>query len=106
TTPLPNTAWVAPTKVLLLAFVDETENNGYHPNRNGYGFVDQPYPRYLSDYKRFRDNLDNHWEFFRGVFYPIPNIEGGSYNNVGNACVLQGFAAIEGGASYTLPEIT
>lgn len=112
TTNTVNTAWVAPTKILLLAFIDETENDGYHPNRNGYGLnhkdfqnFKQPYPRYLEDYKRFRDNLDTHWDFFRGVFYPIPDIESGSYNNVGNALVLQGFAAIEGGATYTLPEI-
>jgi hypothetical protein len=105
TTNVTNTNWIPPTKALILAFVDEAENNGYHKDRNGYGFDTQPTSQYLEDYKRLKDNLDNKWDFLRGVFYPIPDIQAGNYNNVGNACVLQGFAAIEGGATYSLPEI-
>ena len=105
-----NPLWTAPTEVLMLAFIDEVDTgshvNGtaYHRDRNGYGFEEQPSAQYLSDYKDFRDNYTQ-FAFFKALFYPIPDIDAGSYNNTYNACVLQGFAAIEGGATYKLAEI-
>ena len=112
-----NPNWIIPESVLVLAFVDEVAtgntnvgnefpvgNAPYHSELSSDGFLNQPTGQYLYDYKRFVDNY-NEFGFFRGVLYPIPNIEAGSYNNLENAGVLQGFAAIEGGATYSLPEI-
>jgi hypothetical protein len=101
-----NPSWTVPTKVVTLAFIDEVADGTehYHKNRNGYGFSGQPSPQYFIDYKNFVDNF-NKFDFFKGVLYPIPDIEYGNYNNIGNAMVLQGFGAIEGGATYKLQEI-
>lgn len=101
-----NPNWISPTKVVTLAFIDEVADGSeaYHKNRNGYGLVDHPMPQYLLDYKNFVDNYNN-FTFFKGILYPIPDIEYGNYNNIGNAMVLQGFAAIEGAPKYTLLEI-
>jgi len=101
-----NPAWTPPTEVVTLAFIDEVSDGTtqYHKNRNGYGFDGQPSSQYLTDYRNFISNY-NSFNFFKGVLYPIPNIEAGNYNNIGNAMVLQGFAAIEGEATYNLAQI-
>lgn len=108
----PNGGWTPPAEVLTLAFIDEVDTGStipqgttaYHRNRNGYGFDQQPSAQYLTDYKSFVEVYPD-FDFFKGIFYPIADIDFGSYNNTYNACVLQGFAAIEGGATYTLAEI-
>lgn len=99
-----NGSWVPPSKVLSLCFVDESQPE-YHENRSSYGFRSQPTNNYLTDYKRFRDNIQETFEFFKGVFYPIANITSNNYDNIYNACVLQGFSAIEGGSTYTTAEM-
>jgi hypothetical protein len=103
-----NPSWTPPTKILTLCFIDEAESGpeAYHLNRNGYGFQSQPMTQYLTDFKNFKENYETNFEFFRGVFYPIADIDTGSYNNIYNACVLHGFAAIEGGPTYNLQEIS
>jgi hypothetical protein len=98
-----NDNWTKPSDVVTLAFVDES-NPGYHKDRNGYGFDGQPSSQYLTDYRNFISNY-NSFNFFKGILYPIPNIEEDNYNNVGNAMVLQGLAAIEGKSTYNLTEI-
>ena len=103
----PNPNWIAPTNIVVLAFIDEVAQGAggtYHMTRNGYGFQGQPSVGYLGDYKNFVEDYSS-FTFFKGILYPIPDIEFGNYNNVGNAMVLQGFAAIEGGATYNLAQI-
>lgn len=103
----PNPNWTAPTNLVVLAFIDEVAEGAggtYHMTRNGYGFQGQPSVGYLGDYKSFVETYQN-FDFFKGILYPIPDIEFGNYNNVGNAMVLQGFAAIEGAPIYNLSEI-
>ena len=99
-----NNNWTAPENVMVLSFINEA-NPEYHRERQGYGFEGQPTQEYLEDYKRFLDNYNDNFNFFSGVFYPIPNLTQNNYNNTSNALVLQGFAAIEGGPNYTLEQI-
>lgn len=99
-----NNNWTPPTKVLMLSFIDES-NPSYHTIKVSDGFSNQPTQMYLEDYKRLIDNQTTTFEYFKSIFYPIPNIVTNNYDNQFNACVLQGFAAIEGGANYTLAEI-
>lgn len=87
--------WVAPTDVLMLAFVDET-NSQYHGSSISGGFsssgIVQPTSSYFQTYQSFLDAYTNDFNFFKGVLYPIVQ----NISSVGGALVLQGLAAIEG----------
>lgn len=88
-------SWVAPTDLIVLAFVDET-NNQYHGGAVAGGFsssgVVQPTATYTSDFNNFVTNYNTNFNFFRGVIYPIVQ----SVTGVSGALVLQALAAIEG----------
>ena len=99
-----NTAsWVAPTDLLLLAFVDET-NSQYHGNTITGGFsssgIVQPTATYFNNYQSMITSV-NSYNSFRGVVYPIVQ----SLTGTGGALVLQTLAAMKG-TTLTAADIT
>jgi len=100
--PLLNTGgWVAPTNLVVLAFVDES-NPGYHSSKTSDGFnvVVQPTASYLSNLDTFTGTTHPSFTYFKGVVYPIVK----NILTHGGALVLQTMAAIEA-RLLTAPEI-
>lgn len=95
-------SWVAPTDLIVLAFVDET-NSQYHGSTVAGGFsssgIVQPTATYTNDFNQFVIDYAG-FNYFRGVIYPIVQ----SLTGNGGALVLQALAAIEG-TTLTAPEI-
>lgn len=89
TTNTVNTSWTPPTDVLMLAFVDEAQGNGYHGST--LDFTDQPNAYYQEDHARFLTNIQD-FQFFKSVLYPIVRMN----NSTSRALILQSLAAIEG----------
>lgn len=85
--------WVAPTELLLLAFVDES-NSDYHAGSVASGFFvpTQPTTNFFTDYQGFIADYNDHYTYFKGALYPIVQNTSGA----GGALVLQGLAAIKG----------
>lgn len=88
--------WISPTELVVLAFVDES-NDKYHggsPTVGGFsssGIV-QPTTPYTNDFNNFVSNYNESFDFFKGVIYPIVKNTSGSTA----ALVLQALAAVEG----------
>lgn len=97
-----NTNWTRPESILVLSFIDESQA-GYHGSTVSLG-LQAPTTRYLNDYKRFMEIKDD-FEYFKGIFYPIPQVGEAYFNNVRNAAVMHGLAAIEGLPNFTLSNI-
>lgn len=87
-------SWVAPTDLLYVAFVNET-NDAYHESNNPVDFAFQPTTIWDFNRNQFISDYTTHWNFFRGVIYP-------AVNNIsaGNLC-LQAFGATNNIASIT-----
>lgn len=83
--------WIAPTDILLLAFVDEAASD-YHAFSVSDGFVNQPTNNYFTDFVNFKNDYTNHYNFFKAALYPIVQ----SITSQGGALVLQSLAAIKG----------
>jgi hypothetical protein len=86
----PNPLWVAPTSILYIAFVNESEIPLNLPNGPYYTYhgdnstpsltLDQTQPTlgWLTDHAEFVADYENHWDFFKGVIYPAA---GTAYSN-------------------------
>jgi hypothetical protein len=89
----PNPAWVAPTSILYIAFINESEIPLGYQNSDYYTYhgtstppslttsTPQPTLGWSTDYAEFTDDYANHWEFFKGVIYPVYYSSMAQYSN-------------------------
>jgi hypothetical protein len=81
--------WVAPTEVLLISLIDKSTPT-YHSN--SLTLSGQPTTQFINDYKTFAGNIKTHYNFFKGIVYPIIKDTSGNTS----AFILHTLAAIEG----------
>lgn len=81
--------WNPPNEVMVIALIDES-NSLYHtttPTLTG-----QPTSHFVNNYKTFAGNLKSHYQFFKGIIYPIIKDTSGETA----AFIKHTLAAIEG----------
>jgi hypothetical protein len=87
-----NPLWVAPTSILFIAFVNESNIGATYDNWEYYTYhgisstpsltTDQLQPTlgWTTDHAEFVADYENHWDFFKGVIYPVAATNSGSTN--------------------------